>query len=38
MLAESETFQKAITSLLENSSIVLRGKAVLCYLLLFKMN
>jgi len=37
-LAEDETFQKAVASLLDNQSIVLRGKAILCFLLLFKMN
>jgi len=38
MLQEDQVFQEAISSLLENQSIVLRGKAILTYLLLFKMN
>ena len=37
-LQEDETFQMAISQLLENQSIVLRGKAILTFLLLFKMN
>ena len=37
-LQEDETFQVAISQLLENQSIVLRGKAILTFLLLFKMN
>merc|ERR1719446_204464 len=37
-LQEDENFQIAISKLLENQSIVLRGKAVLSFLLLFKMN
>ena len=37
-LQEDETFHTAISMLLENQSIVLRGKAVLTFLLLFKMN
>jgi len=37
-LQEDEVFQKAVSQLLENQSIVLRGKAILTFLLLFKMN
>jgi len=37
-LQEDDTFQMAISKLLENQSIVLRGKAILTFLLLFKMN
>ena len=37
-LQNDETFQTAISQLLENQSIVLRGKAILTFLLLFKMN
>jgi hypothetical protein len=37
-LQEDETFQTAIAQLLENQSIVLRGKAILTFLLLFKMH
>jgi hypothetical protein len=37
-LQEDDTFQSAISQLLENQSIVLRGKAILTFLLLFKMN
>ena len=37
-LQEDDTFQNAISQLLENQSIVLRGKAILTFLLLFKMN
>lgn len=37
-LQEDDTFQTAMASLLENQSIVLRGKAILNYLLLFKMD
>ena len=38
VLQEDDTFQIAISQLLENQSIVLRGKAILTFLLLFKMN
>lgn len=38
ILQEDETYQQAISQLLENQSIVLRGKAILNFLLLFKMN
>ena len=37
-LQEDETYQIAISQMLENQSIVLRGKAILNFLLLFKMN
>lgn len=37
-LQDDDTFQQAIAQLLENQSIVLRGKAILTFLLLFKMN
>lgn len=37
-LQEEEIFHRALSSLLENKSIVIRGKVVLTYLLLFKMN
>jgi len=37
-LQSDDTFQSAISQLLENQSIVLRGKAILTFLLLFKMN
>lgn len=35
-LQDDETFQLALSKLLENQSIVLRGKSLLTYLLLFK--
>jgi hypothetical protein len=38
ILQEDDTYQAAISQLLESQSIVLRGKAILNYLLLFKMN
>ena len=37
-LQEDDIFQLSISKLLENQSIVLRGKAILSFLLLFKMN
>ena len=37
-LQEEEIFHKALASLIDNKSIVIRGKVVLTYLLLFKMN
>lgn len=37
-LQEEETFHKALSQLIENKSIVIRGKIILTYLLLFKMN
>jgi hypothetical protein len=38
MLQNDENFMLAISKMLENQSIVLRGKCLLTYLLLFKMN
>jgi hypothetical protein len=37
-LQDDENFILAISKMLENSSIVLRGKCLLTFLLLFKMN
>ncbi len=37
-LQDDEIFLQALSKLLENSSVVIRGKCLLTYLLLFKMN
>lgn len=37
-LQDEETFHKALSKLIENTQIVLRGKTLLTYLLMFKMN
>ncbi len=37
-LQEEALFQTALSKLIENSQIVIRGKSLLTYLLLFKMN
>ena len=37
-LQNEEVFQIALSKLIENQQIVLRGKTLLTYLLLFKMN
>ena len=37
-MQDDETFMIAISKMLENQSIVLRGKSLLTFLLLFKMN
>jgi len=37
-LQNDEIFMKAISKMLESPSIVIRGKCLLTYLLLFKMN